>query len=125
MGAGLALPLPLWRRNQGEKALVMAARARAAEEGALLERDVSYEVEWAFHRVVSTYEQAKLVETRVAPAADKNVALLTEGWRAGKFDLFRVIQASREAGEARRAQLGSVRDFWRAVIALDRATGAI
>jgi cobalt-zinc-cadmium efflux system outer membrane protein len=125
IGAGLALPLPLWRRNQGEKALVMAARDRAAEERALLERDVLHQVESAFHRVVSTYEQSKLVETRVAPAADKNVALLTEGWRAGKFDLFRVIQASREAGEARRAQLASVRDFWHAVIALDRATGAI
>ena len=61
----------------------------------------------------------------MAPAAEANASLLTEGWRAGKFDLFRVIQASRDVGDARRAELEALRDFWQAVIALDRATGAI
>ena len=82
-------------------------------------------MEHAYQQVISTYEQAKVLETRVAPAAEANASLLTEGWRAGKFDLFRVIQASRDVGDARRAELEALRDFWQAVIALDRATGAI
>ena len=125
VGAGLAIPLPAWRRNQGEKAVVLAAKDRVAQERSLVEREIALQVEHAFHRVISTYEQAKILETRVAPAAESSVTLLTEGWRAGKFDLFRVIQASRDVGEARRAQLDAIEDFWQAVVELDRATGAI
>ena len=82
-------------------------------------------MERGFQRVLATYEQAKILETKVAPAAEANASLLTDGWRAGKFDLFRVVQASRDVGEARRSQLEAIRDFWQAVIDLDRATGAI
>ncbi len=125
VGAGLALPLPVWQRNQGPRAVISADRDRLAEELLLQDREVALEVERGFQRVIATYEQAKILETKVAPAAETNANLLTEGWRAGKFDLFRVIQASRDVGEARRAQLEAIRDFWQAVIDLDRATGAI
>jgi cobalt-zinc-cadmium efflux system outer membrane protein len=125
IGGGIALPLPTWRRNQGGRALVAASKDRVAQEQALVDREIALQVEHAYQRVISTYEQAKVLETRVAPAAETGVNLLTDGWRAGKFDLFRVIQASREAGEAYRAQLEAVRDFWEAIIDLDRATGAV
>jgi cobalt-zinc-cadmium efflux system outer membrane protein len=125
VGAGLALPLPAWQRNQGPRAIVSARRDRVAEELLLQERAVALEVEQGFRRVVSTFEQAKILETKVAPVSEANAELLTDGWRAGKFDLFRVIQASRDVGDARRAQLEAIRDFWQAVIELDRATGAI
>ncbi len=125
VGAGLALPLPAWQRNQGPRAVVSADRDRVAEELLLQEREIALQVERGFQRVIATYEQAKILETKVAPAAEANANLLTDGWRAGKFDLFRVIQASRDVGEARRAQLEALREFWQAVIDLDRATGAI
>ena len=125
VGGGIALPLPAWRRHQGEKALVLASKDRLAQEHLLVDREISLEVEHAYQQVISTYEQAKLLETRIAPAAEAGVSLITEGWRAGKFDLFRVVQASREVGDARRAQLEAIRDFWQAVIELDRATGAV
>jgi outer membrane protein TolC len=60
-----------------------------------------------------------------SPLVRRAQAETTDGWRAGKFDLFRVIQASRDVGEARRAQLAAIEDFWQAVVELDRATGAI
>jgi outer membrane protein, heavy metal efflux system len=125
VGAGLALPLPVWRRNQGERAIVLANRNRVADEWRLQDREIALQVEHAIQRVIATYEQAKILETKVAPAAEASANLLTAGWRAGKFDLFRVVQASREVGEARRAQLEAIRAFWQAVIELDRATGAI
>ena len=125
VGGGLALPLPVWQRNQGPRALVSANRHRVAEDLLLEEREIALEVERGFQRVLATYEQAKILETKVAPAAEANASLLTDGWRAGKFDLFRVVQASRDVGEARRSQLEAIRDFWQAVIDLDRATGAI
>jgi hypothetical protein len=42
------IPLPIWRRNQGELALARAERSRVEEERTLVERDVALEVERAF-----------------------------------------------------------------------------
>ena len=58
------------------------------------------------------------------PAAESVVTLMTEGWRAGKFDLFRLLQTSRDAAEARRLYLETLGLLWDSSIALDRAVGA-
>jgi outer membrane protein TolC len=49
---------------------------------------------------------------------------MTEGWRAGKFDLFRLLQTSRDASDARRLYLETLGLLWDSAIALDRAVGA-
>jgi outer membrane protein, heavy metal efflux system len=123
VGGGIGLPLPLWRRNQGELAVVRAERARLDGERAIAERGVALEVVRALRLAAARDEGAVRWERDVVPAAEANVELLTQGWRAGKFDLFRVIQASREAGEARQRQLQLLGALWDAVIELDRATG--
>jgi len=51
------------------------------------------------------------------------VELVTQGWRVGKFDLFRVVQVSREAGEARRKELEVLGTLWESSIELGRAVG--
>jgi outer membrane protein, heavy metal efflux system len=123
VGAGLGVPIPLWQRNQGPLAVVRAERARNDEEHAVLEREVAVEVSNLFRAVVARAEEAQRWGRDVVPAAEANVDLVSQGWRAGKFDLFRVVQASREAGEARRRQLEILGALWGASIALDRATG--
>ena len=124
VGAGIALPLPVWRRNQGELAVARAERERLDVEAAAVEREIDAEVARAYAAVAANRQIVDTVERQVLPAAESAVSLITEGWRAGKFDLFRVIAASREAGDARRHQLESLGVLWEATIALDRATGA-
>ena len=124
VGGGLALPLPVWRRNQGELALARAERTRVEEEHALVERDVALEVERSFQAETAQREMAKLMGREVLPAAESAVTLMTEGWRAGKFDLFRLLQISRDASQARRIYLETLGLLWESTIALDRAVGA-
>ena len=93
------------------------------DERALLARQVALEVDRALRDVRARDEQARIQATEVVPAAERARDLLTQGWQAGKFDLFRVIQVSREAGEARRHQLEALGSLWQAAIELDRATG--
>jgi hypothetical protein len=50
---------------------------------------------------VAQREMTQLLDRDVLPAAEAAVTLMTEGWRAGKFDLFRLLQTSR--GRERRA----------------------
>jgi outer membrane protein, heavy metal efflux system len=123
VGGGIALPLPLWRRNQGELAVAHAERDRLQEEADLTMREIEFEVERAFHATSTYGEMVRLMETEMLPAAESAAALITQGWRAGKFDLFRVIQASREATEARRGYLQALASLWTATISLDRAVG--
>ncbi|MES1205726.1 MAG: TolC family protein [Pseudomonadota bacterium] len=123
LGGGIALPLPVWRRNQGELAVARAERGRLAEEEDVTAREVSAEVERAYRAALAFGEMVQTLEREVLPAAEAGVDLVDQGWRAGKFDLFRVIQASREASDARRSQLESLGALWEAMIAVDRATG--
>jgi outer membrane protein TolC len=94
------------------------------EERTLVERDVALEVERAFQAEGAQREMSLLMDSEVLPAADSAVALMTEGWRAGKFDLFRLLQTSRDASEARRLYLETLGLLWESSIALDRAVGA-
>jgi cobalt-zinc-cadmium efflux system outer membrane protein len=123
IGGGLALPIPVWRRQQGELALAHADRSRVQEERTLVERDVALEVERAFQAEAAQREMAQLLDQEVLPAAEAAVSLMTEGWRAGKFDLFRLLQTSRDASEARRLYLETLGLLWESSIALDRAVG--
>jgi cobalt-zinc-cadmium efflux system outer membrane protein len=123
VGGGLGIALPVWRRNQGPLASARADRARTDDDRALLARQIALEVDRALRDVRARDEQARIQATEVVPAADRARDLLTQGWQAGKFDLFRVIQVSREAGEARRHQIEALGSLWQAAIELDRAMG--
>jgi len=90
----------------------------------LVDRDVALEVELAFQAEVAQREMSQLMDKDVLPAAEAAVTLMTEGWRAGKFDLFRLLQTSRDASEARRLYLETLGLLWDSTIALDRAVGA-
>ena len=124
IGGGLAVPIPVWRRQQGELALARADRSRVLEERTLIERDVALEVERAYQAEVAQREMTQVLDHEVLPAAEAAVTLMTEGWRAGKFDLFRLLQTSRDASEARRLHLETLGLLWESSIALDRAVGA-
>ena len=124
VGGGVALPLPTWRRNQGELAIARAERARLQEEEAITMREVVADVARAYRAALAQAEAVEVVEHRLLPAAEAQLALITEGWRAGKFDLFRVISASREASDAHRSLLEALGALWEARIAVDRAAGA-
>src|SRR5262245_33588495 len=124
LGGGLGVPLPIFRRNQGELALARADRSRVQEERTLVERDVALEVERAYQAEAAQREMTQLLDREVLPAADSAVTLMTEGWRAGKFDLFRLLQTSRDASDARRLYLETLGLLWDSAIALDRAVGA-
>jgi cobalt-zinc-cadmium efflux system outer membrane protein len=124
VGGGVGLPIPVWRRQQGELALARADRSRVQEEKTLVERDVALEVERAFQAEAAQREMSQLLDREVLPAAQAAITLMTEGWRAGKFDLFRLLQTSRDAGEARRMYLETLGLLWESSIALDRAVGA-
>ncbi|HVZ72353.1 MAG TPA: TolC family protein [Polyangia bacterium] len=123
MRGGLALPLPVWRRQQGAIAIARAEQARVDVERTLATREVALQVDQALRAATTRGAQVAVNEAAILPSADEALDLLTQGWRAGKFDLFRIIQASRESGDAHRHALEDLGRLWEARIELDRAMG--
>jgi cobalt-zinc-cadmium efflux system outer membrane protein len=123
-GGGLGVPVPLFRRNQGSIAMVNAERERLENEIKITEREIDAEVVRMHKGLLQRREEARVWAEEVVPATEQNLALVTEGFQAGKFDLFRVVQAARDAAEAQRKQLEVLSALWQVAIDLDRATGA-
>lgn len=122
-GGTVGLTLPLWNRNQGPLSQVAAAElARQAEEDLLLTR-IKGEVTLAHKRLLLLISQAQSYRQTVLPPAEENLGLLRRGWQAGKFDLFRVITASRELSETRLRYLELLGELWGAIIDLERSVG--
>lgn len=122
-GGTLGLPIPLWNRNQGPLAQNRAAETTRMTDETLLLRQMHAQVAQAFRVLRLRRDQAQRFRDVVLPPAERNVDLLRRGWQAGKFDLFRVIAASRELTDTRLRYYAILEDFWTAALELERAVG--
>lgn len=122
-GGTLGLTLPIWNRNQGPLASLAAEEHTLHSEQKLLLVRIENEVMLARSKLLLLRDRVSNFQKDILPPAEQNVELLRRGWQAGKFDLFRVISASRELTEARIHFLTLQRELWEAAIELDRAVG--
>ena len=123
-GGTVGLSLPIWNRNQGSIAQVRASEQQRQAEERLLRTRIRGEVTLAHRKLQLLRKQVEEFQKEVLPPAERNIELLRRGWQAGKFDLFRVITASRELMEARLRHLDLLEELWVAAIELERAVGA-
>jgi outer membrane protein, heavy metal efflux system len=123
--AGLGVELPVAQRNQGPRAV---ARAQLDTERARLETELR-----RVHRDVATsrrsyavrLRQLQLLRTQVIPAAQRLEALVEEGWKAGRFDIFRLTSATRELNRVSRERLETLLAAWSDYVELQRASGGL
>jgi len=124
-GLGFSIGIPTFRKNQGAREVVRAAKETVDVEREITVRSIELEVANAHRAEALLRRQIDVVDERILPPTEDAERLLREGWRAGKFDLFRVIQASRESWEARRIYYRTLGQLWLATIELDRAVGRL
>jgi cobalt-zinc-cadmium efflux system outer membrane protein len=120
---GVSVELPVAQRNQTERAVTESAR-----EGLAARRDI--ERRRLVRRVVEAYEacEARRVELahlvdRALPAAARALALAEAGWQAGRFDVFRLLTATRDALRVRAHRIDALEAVWMSYIELERASG--
>jgi cobalt-zinc-cadmium efflux system outer membrane protein len=122
-GGTVGLTLPVWNRNQGPLAQVHAAELQRQAEERLLRTRIHGEVAAAQRKLVLLRSQVREFEQEVIPPAERSIELLRQGWQAGKFDLFRVITASRELAETRLRLLDLLEELWATAIETERVVG--
>lgn len=122
-GGGLGIALPIFARNQGAIAIARAEQKRTEAEVDLVRRGIELEVATLFEIVRIRRGELAIWQDEIVPAATVSAQLVETGWRAGKFDLYRVVQVQREANEARRKRLEVLAELWGASINLLRSVG--
>jgi|APLak6261679142_1056127.scaffolds.fasta_scaffold00079_31 cobalt-zinc-cadmium efflux system outer membrane protein len=122
---GLAVEIPVAQRNQGPRAIAAAQREteRARLEAQL--RRVQREVALARRNYEARRAQVAVLTTEALPAARRNQTLVEQGWRAGRFDVFRLTTATRDALRLEQERLETLLAAWTDFIELQRASGGL
>jgi cobalt-zinc-cadmium efflux system outer membrane protein len=121
---GLAIPLPLFERNQGKlhEALRRSDKARVELDGARAR--LGNELAQAHQALVVAREQARLLQDEILPDAHSAYEAARTGFAYGKFNLIDVIDAQRSLLQARTQHLRALADAHRAGADIDSILGA-
>jgi cobalt-zinc-cadmium efflux system outer membrane protein len=120
---GVSIELPVAQRNQ-------TARASTERAKEALTLRIELEGHRLLRRVVAAYDacEARRVELahlteRALPAAARTLSLAEAGWQAGRFDVFRLLSAMRDALRVRAHRIDALEAVWSSYIELQRAAG--
>lgn len=123
--AGLFVDLPVAQRNQGPRALAHAQRETERTRLDAAQRHVAREVTQALTDYASRVRALALLTEQALPNAERTQALVEAGWRAGRFDIFRLTTATRELLRVRRERLETLAAAWHARVELERVSGGL
>ncbi len=120
---GLAIPLPVFDRNQGgiEAAGQMLAKTRDDREAA--ETDVRAILAGALEKTAVAFTEATVLRDDVLPAARSAYDAAEEGYRQGKFDYLDVLDAQRTLFDARGRYVLSLASYHANRAAVERLIG--
>ena len=115
--------LPFAQRNQGPRAVAQAEIGAEQERLDLEMRRIARDVAAARTAYEGRRAELKVLDETALPAAQRTLELVEAGWRAGRFDLFRVTTAARDITRLRSRRLDAIEAAWLERIALFRAVG--
>jgi cobalt-zinc-cadmium efflux system outer membrane protein len=120
---GVSVDLPIAQRNQGPRARVARDLDVEAYRFELDTRRIEREVRAASEAYEARRAELAQVRDRAMPAAERAFALIERGWKAGRFDVFRLTAAARDVVRVRARHLDVLEAAWLARVELDRAAG--
>lgn len=120
---GIAIPLPLFNRRQGEIESALAERSRQEAAIALVAARIDKEVAQAYERFAASQRIVEEFVKRIVPQQEENFRLLREGYEAGQFRLTDVLLGQREFVEGRLRYLDAASQYNAFAVELERAIG--
>ena len=122
--AGLALPLPLFDRNQGavDRARYRLERTRRERQSARVRLDTT--LTRAYRDLVASQNEAQTLTEETLPAARSAFESVRQGYRQGKFGFLEVLDAQRTFFAVRRQQVQALARYYRQRAAVERLVAA-
>lgn len=120
--AGFSVPLPFSNRNQGNIAEAQAKLAKLDEEKRAAEARAFAVLNEAYQKLSGAVREIAILEDSVIPGAKDAEKQLTDGYAAGRFTQFEVLDARRTLNAARVQQVRALADYQKARAELDALT---
>jgi cobalt-zinc-cadmium efflux system outer membrane protein len=122
-GLVLSVPLPLFNRNQAERAEMRTRAEQAKIRQAGLDKTIDRELEEAYSGLVAAAEELGLFRKEILDKALENLDLMNLSYKEGKIGFFEVRLAQKDTLDAQLAYLDSQLRAQLALNALEKATG--
>lgn len=109
---GLAVPLPVFDRNQGRILRAQADLAAAQQEVRRVELTLHDRLASAFEQYATARRRVEVYAATILPNAKASLDLVAAGYGEGEFSYLHLLTAQRTYFEANLNYLQSLRDFW-------------
>ena len=120
---GISGELPVAQRNQGPRAVVARATETELVRADLQRRRIARDIDAAWRAYEHRRAELEVLSRSALPAAQRSFELAEAGWKAGRFDWFRVALAARDLVQVRAQRLEALSALWAQRIVLARARG--
>ena len=120
---GIAVPLPLFNRNQGVIRAAEIRRRQAELHVQSVRNDLLLSLEETWRTFTTAQERARVYREEILPKAQKALDLTDEGYKLGKFGYLDVLDAQRTLAESRTAYTAALEDLNLSAADLEKLTG--
>jgi cobalt-zinc-cadmium efflux system outer membrane protein len=120
---GLALPLPVFDRNQGSRREAEIRVARAGEEHRARTVRARSNLVVAHGSLIAAYEEITVLETAILPDAESALVTAREAHRKGLFGFTDFLDTQRTLFELRGRRFDALARYHRAVADIERLIG--
>ncbi|AMV28732.1 Cobalt-zinc-cadmium resistance protein CzcC precursor [Gemmata sp. SH-PL17] len=115
---GIAMPVPVWNRNQGNIQAAKAELGMAIQSVGQVENELAARVATAYQSYAAARARAAVYQKELIPRAEETYKLSLAAFRGGQFEYLKVIQAQRALAEAQLEANRALGEAWRAAAEL-------
>jgi cobalt-zinc-cadmium efflux system outer membrane protein len=123
LSLGVAIPFPLWNRQQGRIAAAEAELRRTRHSRDALRLRIEEQLRAAEARFRTLRSSVAAYAEEILPEATRSQELFERGYLQGLVGIAELLQAQRQYNESRALHLELVGDLRQAAIELEAATG--
>lgn len=120
----LSIPLPLFNRNQGARAVAIADEQSAREQLAALRLRVENEVAGKHEQVTQLLVALTAYSEHTLPLSRRNAELARDAYRQGQVSIVEVVQAGRQENDLNASYANTLAQYLQALAQLNTATAA-
>lgn len=118
-GVQLAMPLPLWNRNQGGIQQAFAEIAAAHENVQRLELSLRERLAAAYQQYATARFQVDNYAKEIIPTAKETLDLVSSGYRLGEVGYLDLLTAQRTYAQTNLSYIDALRDLWQAKLLIE------
>lgn len=122
---GLAIPIPVFDRNQGNLISALRRTDKARDELLAVENNLAVELAQASLRLNAAASELAILRDEILPGAQSAYEAGTKGFEAGKFSFLDVLDAQRTLFQAKTQYVRALGESHRAAADIERLIGNV